>query len=253
MRTNYDVAIAFLTGLALVLTVGVLIGCTTSKPPVALTVLTFNSATGAGWVAESDRDKQRAFLAAQGADVIGLQEVEVGCAHTGGVNTATEILPPGGTWVFGRATYHAGCETGVGLWLRPGFLLLDSWTVDLGYPGDVHPRVALYVRFRMNPQDPYDPVYVAAVTHLSTLPATRTWQIPEMVALPPDILLGDMNAQAEELAPTMAPIGLSLATAFGCIDQVWTRFPFESSVTRGMVPTMGASDHPYAARAVVWL
>jgi endonuclease/exonuclease/phosphatase family metal-dependent hydrolase len=240
------------------------LGCSVSSPSVVATAplsfMTLNVANGyadragvAPFRSEASRAAQAAFIQRHGADVVGIQEVDVNVARSGGGNTAEQIFQGmGGTVLYGKAAdvdpingllapAPTGSTVGVALWVRSGLAVTESWTVPLDYGDNDWPRSTLFAHVVGEGHD-----FIVAVTHLSTQSdAIRTLQSRVSVAFEPDVLLGDFNALADSLAPGLAP--LQLATASSCIDQIWHRPGLD--VQGGLVPTLGVSDHPYAALA----
>lgn len=252
----------------------VLSGCApdaSSPAPAALSLATIkavslNIACGAGWTGPGDRAWQNTFLAGLGADVIGMQEVDVGVARSGGGNTAaqsTATMP--GTIRFAKCasvngqgvlTQGASGAVGVALWARAGLTVVDSWPVPLDYAdqaggGDGWPRCALIAVISDGVRE-----FSVAVTHLTVgenayVRERRRLEVQETAAYGVDILLADTNALGGEIAADMPPIlHLCSNPDFpGCIDQAWSQGP----CTGRLVPTHNASDHPYAAVADVMI
>lgn len=242
-----------------------------ASAPAALSLSTIkavslNIACGAGWTGPGDRAWQNTFLSGLNPDVIGMQEVEVGVARSGGGNTAaqsTATMP--GTVKFakcaavnamGALTPGATGAVGIALWVRAGLTVVDSWPVPLDYAdqvssGDGWPRCALVAIISGEGHD-----FVVAVTHLAVgdnayVRERRRLEVQETAAYGPDLLLADMNALGGEIAADMpAPLHLCSNPEFpGCIDQAWS----QGACTGRLVPTNNASDHPYAAVAEVML
>jgi endonuclease/exonuclease/phosphatase family metal-dependent hydrolase len=233
------------------LLLSVLGGCSAATPP--LRVLSLNIANGfvdatgtAPFRDAGARERQRLFIEAQTPDVVGLQEVDVGCARSGGIDTAAAVLPSGGTLIFTETGNDGvGGRWGNALWLRQGLVVSESWQVPLSYP-DVGgradwPRAAQFAAIVAEDGRKL----MLATTHLTTMDPNRARQLLEAVALVPDVFFGDMNALGPEIAPYVPE--LRLVTSPGSIDQVWIRGKGEG----WLVPTLGASDHPYAACGVV--
>lgn len=250
-----------------------LLGCTSdaasSAPASLLSTIraaSFNLANGAGYTSPAERARQNVFLASLSADVIGLQEVDVGVARSGGGNTAaqaTATMP--GTVVFakcasvnaqGALTVGGTGSVGVALWVRAGLTVVDSWPVALDYADQVDgsdgwPRCALVAIVSGAGRD-----FVVAVVHLLTganayVRERRRLEVQEATAYGVDVLLGDMNALGDEVGADV-PASLHLCSkpdSPGCYDQAWAA----GTCTGRLVPTHNASDHPYAAIAEVTL
>lgn len=234
------------------------------------------------------RAAQAAFLRSQNADVIGLQEVDAGLVRSGGDNTARQIFNDmegastgeGTTLTLrtGTTLYAQACNVdpstgapapgltsasvGVALWVRQGLTVVENWEVPLSYGENDWPRVALFAHVVGEGHD-----FTVGVTHLSTKSVDiRVQEAKEATAFIPDVLLGDFNDLPDHegtdadhatslynnptyrtLREALAP--LKLSTSDGCIDQVWHQPGMK--VSGENVPTLGVSDHPYAAR-MVW-
>lgn len=223
-----------------------------------------NIACGAGYVTAADRAKQNSFLAGLAPDIVGMQEVDVGVARSGGGNTAiqsTATMP--GAVVFakcasvnaqGALTPGGPGAVGVALWVRAGLSIVDSWTVPLDYAdpvdgGDGWPRGALLAIIGGTSGN-----FTVAVAHLvagstAYVRERRRLEIQEATAYGVDVFLVDANALGDEVGADVPP-GLHLCSNPdfpGCIDQAWAR----GTCTGRLAPTHGASDHPYAAVADV--
>ena len=223
------------------------------------TVLTLNIANGFGpeYRTTEARTKQAAFIASQQPDVVALQEVDFGVARSGGGDTGAQALgdlAKHGTLIYGRESYvdaqgRPTYDTDVGqgsvgnsLWISERFKVLEWWIVPLDFTG-IWPRTAIFARVTDGSRE-----VIVATTHLSEGPdnGARNRQLSEILSYPPDLFLGDMNMLTSDM-PVMGDLKpvLQAGASPGCIDQVWARVP----ATGSLVPTMGVSDHPYAARA----
>jgi len=231
------------------------------EPNAPIRAVTLNIANGAGMITAADRARQSAFLAALAPDVVGMQEVEVGVTHSGGGNTAVQS-----TATMGGSVVFAGCasvdaygrlgsgtgQAGVALWVRTGLTIVDSWMVPVDWElsangGDGWPRCTLVAHVVGEGHD-----FTVAVSHLmvGSNADIRRRELQESIAGGVDILLMDANALGDEIARDMAtsPMSLCSGPLFpGCVDQAWTR----DACSGRLVPTHGASDHPYAALAEV--
>lgn len=171
--------------------------------PYVFTAVTHNIRHGARDDGAVDLEGIAAALRSAQADLVGLQEVDVGQFRSGLADQARRLAAAlGMEAVFGPAR-----ERGLGLY---GNALLTRhpvrWWRVIPLPGDLEPRSALIARV----ETPGGPVTVA-VTHLGLSAADRGRQAAALAAalaeLPgPFLLLGDWNAdlEASELAPLRA-------------------------------------------------
>lgn len=197
------------------------------------------------------RSLQTALVTAQNPDVVGFQEVDVGCARSGGGNTAAQVLGPllgAGTLIFGEEQVLPGnCHVGNALWISNTLAVGENWVQQLDYGNaDPIPRVAI----RAHVVAAGGRKLEIATTHLSTdSDATRQMQLEEIVGVPPDVLLGDINMLGDTTA-TKAALGdvLFPAVRAGSIDQIW--WDLRGTGTLIEAYAVGASDHHWAARAV---
>lgn len=200
-----------------------------------ITLVTLNIANGAGRTSLEHRARQAAFLRGLHPDVVALQEVDWGVPRSGGADTAElalGTLVAAGEIIRGPTMALDGGSYGNALWVRDG-LAGDRGVLALASDGTEEPRGAIWARVGS---------HLLVATHLSAYGPhprdLRRQQLEQLAGLRADVVMGDLNARAEEVAPHLAP----LASPGGAVDQIWTR---EGKST--LVPTEGASDHPFAA------
>ncbi len=225
-------------------------------PVVRISFLSLNIACGfsADFRTAAMRAQQAAFIAAQLPDVVALQEVDMGLPRSGGGDTGAQSLgslTSRGALLYGRGSYvdvngspslaATSYSVGNSLWVSSDFQVLEHWNLDLNYL-DPWPRCAIIAHIRGRGQD-----LVVAATHLTSggdgvAVAKRREQMGQILAFGVDVVLGDMNAFGAELEDVS---DIDLVTPGGCVDQVWCSRPSAGV----LVPTLGVSDHPYAAFA----
>lgn len=229
-----------------------LVGCADgAAPPGALRFVSLNTANGfkaddGTYPFRNDlaRAVQRARIAGWAPDVLALQEVDNACPRSGGINTAAAIVPAGGTFLYAHGANDPGdgCDVGNALWLRPGLVVLREWKVQLDWVGNDWPRVAQFAHIQVEDGRQL----LVAATHLSTNKDSREVQLPKIMAVVPDVLLGDFNAYGAEVGPMVKPLLQATSPGFetqDAIDEIWMQ-----RQGRGWVePVLGASDHDYAA------
>jgi len=158
------------------------------------------------------REAIEAVLRRIGADLVGLQEVDVGVRRSGGVDQARHFAAALGLEsAFGPAFPHGG-----GLY---GVALLSRWPVRVAeaipLPAVGEPRVLLVTELA-HPEGPL----TAAVTHFGLDPGERIRQAEVVAArlagIDRLILVGDFNASHSEasLAPLRARL-VDAAVALG--------------------------------------
>lgn len=247
--------------------------------PVRFLSMNIASGAGAQWLTPAMRAQQAAFIAAQNPDIVGMQEVDVGVARSGGGNTAAAavgslaqygtILTVACAHVDGNGNLSAtgNGQVGVGAWVSSAFRVVDYWIVELDFTdksagGDGWPRCSMLVSV----QTPLGHPFVFAVSHLETgdryqqhVTDDRKLEVEETVSDGPDVFLGDMNALGQEIKADLPPQYRLcdpqpdappdyVSAQYGCLDQVWSMQP----CTGDLIPTHEAvTDHPYTALGVV--
>lgn len=174
-------------------------------------IATFNIQHGRGSDGDVDLDRLAAATALLDADILGLQEVDVGVARSHGADLAAIAAGPMAV-VFGPAMALRHGWYGNALAVRG-----DIGEVDLlplpSEEGD-EPRAAIIAR--ASPAD--GPDLTVAVTHLSVRTHVARLQLEAVLALllerrPPLVLLGDLNLTPRLVTPAVAAAGLTLADA----------------------------------------
>lgn len=227
-----------------------------SARPVRLTVLTYNIHRGVGLDGAPDLERIARVIQESGADLVALQEVDVGTRRSAGVDQAAELARLTGMHVaFGEAMPYDGGSYGEAVLSR---LPLEAERVHaLPHSGEREPRCALEVR-----------VVTAAGrlrfvgTHLDhTGDATdRIAQVAELAALfgddLPTVLAGDFNDQpgaqslshlADGWADVLGPIERATFPADAperAIDHLFVRPERRfARVSAGVLDESVASDH----------
>ena len=172
-----------------------------SKP---LRVLCWNIHHGAGLDGKVDLDRLAAVIRAQDPDLVMLQEVDVGCKRSGGVDQPAELSRlTGMRQAFGKAMDFEDGQYGQMILSR--FPLSDPQIHRL--PGEGEPRIA----FSAVAETPIGPVTVASI-HLDFMDEARQLaqaQVASAAVLEfatcPVILAGDFNAGPD--SKTLAVFG----------------------------------------------
>lgn len=175
------------------------------------------------------------LLKAQGADVVGLCELDSCTVRTGGVHQIEDLrsqMSSGWKAFFSKALNFQGGAYGLGIMLSPKYKVLDHYTIHLPKAGGTENRVACVV-------DTKDFVY--AVTHLEhTSEAARIAQVHVLDSVlvarygasdKPVILSGDFNAKPESDViafmqqhwSRLSPVDFTYSTddPHGCIDYIF--------------------------------
>ncbi|MDQ3107098.1 MAG: endonuclease/exonuclease/phosphatase family protein [Actinomycetota bacterium] len=180
-------------------------------------VATFNILHGrrAGAGGAVDLDLLGHSAASLRADVLALQEVDVGVPRSGRADQAAAVGRATGL----RATFAKATRVG-GIGKYGNALLVDGRTEDvevLGLPRTVRSheaRVALLATVRLDGAGPF----TMAATHLSIhrpeVHAQLQAVVAALVARPgPHVLVGDLNLGSDEVATVVEAAGLRLAPA----------------------------------------
>ena len=177
----------------------------------AVRIVTFNiqhARTPAGSV---DTDALAAYCAGLEADVLGLQEVDVGLRRSGRVDQATAVARATGmSAVFGAARR-------VGLWGRYGNVLLvrghmrEPETLALPRTGRHEQRAAVLATVEIGGRR-----LSVAAAHLSVDRSEAATQLEAVVSAlrarpAPRVLLGDLNLRPERAVPALERSGLVVA------------------------------------------
>jgi endonuclease/exonuclease/phosphatase family metal-dependent hydrolase len=186
--------------------------------PRDLVVLSYNVHHCEGDDGRIDLPRVAAVIRESGADLVSLQEVDVGTARSGGVDQAHQLAELAGYphVAFAEAMPLQGGSFGQAVLSR--FPLEDRVTHPLPAIGGAEPRVALIVQLRV-PEIANTVRFVA--THLDHLDdaTNRSLQIKALAAALVQlgdsavIVAGDLNCEFE--ANEMAP----LAAAFLCVSR----------------------------------
>lgn len=214
-----------------------------------LTLFALNQAQGAGpqWRTSEVLEAQRELIAANDPDVIMLSEVEE--AHitltTVGKGSAESVVPPGGRLFYGWEGTRVGFRVGNAVWIGPRVTFEREWVLSLPHAEGTWARNAIVIEIRWQGQ-----LRRLVGTHLEAGGGGgalwRKAQAEAIGAAAPSIIFGDMNMEYAEMHPYV--VGMVPVTAWHVIDAIWAR---DYDAWNGeIVDTHGASDHPFAARAV---
>ncbi|HVS17211.1 MAG TPA: endonuclease/exonuclease/phosphatase family protein [Planctomycetota bacterium] len=227
-----------------------------SPGPARVTVLTYNVHRGVGLDGATDLERIAGVVRASGADLVALQEVDVGTRRSAGVDQASELGRLTGLHVaFGEAMAHDGGSYGEAV--------LSRWPVrrtrvhPLPHSGGREPRCALEVVV----ETPAGPLRFVG-THLDHTrdPVDRIAQVGALDALfadeMPTVLAGDFNDQpgaeslsrlADRWADVLGPIDRATYPADAperAIDHVFVRPTARfTRVSAGVLDEPVASDH----------
>ncbi|WP_020671937.1 endonuclease/exonuclease/phosphatase family protein [Amycolatopsis nigrescens] len=240
----------------------------TAATPSALRVLSYNIHAGIGADAKLDLARTARVITDSGADVVGLQEVDVHwSARSGYADQAAELAALTGMRVYFAPIYRLEPESGhteprqYGVALLSRYPILAGWNHQLTRLSTVDPNpvpapapgfAEVLLRVPGGPLRAY-------VTHLDFRPdpAIRQVQVGETVHILDrhrgrQVLFGDFNA--EPSAPELAPL-------FGRLPDAWPypsgglTYPAQAPVKRidyvtsslvarsAQVPVTPASDH----------
>lgn len=185
-----------------------------------------------------------------GADVLGLQEVDVGLPRSGGRDLARIVADATGLAVaFGAATTFGAGEYGNALLVRGSITAVE--VVPLPSPRRHEPRSVLVASVDLAG----GPSLTVAVTHLSYDREEAVAQLPLAIdALAgragPRILLGDLNLETAQVAPVITAAGLYLVRAGGATFSArWPRRRIDHMALAGLssgaasTPRLPVSDH----------
>lgn len=174
-------------------------------------IVTFNVQHGRRPDGVVDTSVLAEYCAGLHADVLALQEVDVGSRRSGRVDQAAVVAEAAAmTGVFGRA-----CRVGVrgaygnALLVKGG--VSDVEEVPLPRVAGHEPRAAIIARAHLSPGQ-----LSVAVTHLSVTAPESSDQLQVVLqalsARPlPRVLMGDLNLAAADVAEAVAAAGMSLA------------------------------------------
>jgi endonuclease/exonuclease/phosphatase family metal-dependent hydrolase len=190
---------------------------------VRLRVAAYNIRHGAGMDDRLDLDRTAKAIAALDADVIGLQEVDLGVARSGGVNQPRELGRRLGMHpAFGSFMDYGGGRYGLAVLSR--WPLVDVRAVRL--PDGNEPRVALLVEVRL----PSGETLTVVNVHLDWVEddgfrfAQGQALANELAGLSgPYVLLGDFND-----VPSSRTLALFLASARAAEKPVEARFTWDA-------------------------
>lgn len=199
-----------------------------------LTVVSYNVGTFSKYGYDSTADVAE-MLISEGADVVGLCELDSCTTRTGRTNQIEELrklMPQGWQAFFSKAMNFQGGAYGIGILLSPEYKALNSYTIELPKAGGPEDRVACVVETR-------DFVYV--VTHLDH--SSEDARLAQAVVLnsalvykykdskKPVILCGDFNASPDSREITfmsynwkrISPLDLTFSTEKPeeCIDYIF--------------------------------
>ena len=194
--------------------------------PVEVTLLTYNIHHGRGADGVIDLERQAAVILATGADLVALQEVDVGTGRAGGVDQATELARLTGMHhAFAEAMPYDGGSYGEALLSRWPLDAAATWPLPAS-PGH-EPRAAVVAR--VTPPGHAGPLRVVG-THLDHTAddADRLAQVTALLghlarATPadlPTVLLGDLNARPDS-APMARLLGAGWTPADGALGPTY--------------------------------
>ncbi|MEO7836360.1 MAG: endonuclease/exonuclease/phosphatase family protein [Acidimicrobiales bacterium] len=173
-------------------------------------IVSFNVQHGRGADAGVHTSALARYCAGLAADVLGLQEVDVGARRSGSVDQAALVAQATGmTHVFGRAS-RVGARGAYGNALLVRGRVTDVDVISLPRIARHEPRAAVLARAELA-----DGELSVAVTHLSVDPVESRRQLDAVLgalaARPlPRVLLGDLNLTADDVSGVIAGAGLSL-------------------------------------------
>ena len=173
-------------------------------------IVTFNVQHGRSVAGPVDNDLLARCCAGLGADVLGLQEVDVGVRRSGGVDQAALVAGETGlTAVFGRAS-RVGWRGSYGNALLVRGAVWDVEVLPLPRLGRRERRAAILARVAVGGRD-----VSVAVTHLSVDDVESTIQLDALVAALsrrplPRVLLGDLNRAAVACSAVLEAAGMCL-------------------------------------------
>lgn len=190
--------------------------CTT---PPDLVVVAYNIKHGRGMDGVVDLERAARVLEAQDPDVVTLQEVDLGCGRSGGVNQAAWLGKRlGMTPVFGPFMDYDGGQYGMAVLSRLPVVASQNHPL----PPGPEPRTALAVRVHL----PDGGEAVVVGVHLYRTEEERLAQAGAMLAAldpnTPTILAGDFNSRPD--SPVMALV----AETFHDVDKGSDRLTFDS-------------------------
>jgi len=183
----------WLPALSLLLLVTGACRSTPEVPPAPLRVMSYNIKHGLGNDGALDLARTAAVIAAARPDVVALQEVDRGCARSGGVDQAAWLGDElGMEHRFDAFMEYDGGEYGMAVLSRLPVISSESFRL----PDGAEPRTALAVRVRLD--DGHELVVVGI--HLYATRAERLCQarrLAEFLAreTAPVILAGDFNSE----------------------------------------------------------
>ena len=163
--------------------------------PLRIRIATFNIRHGLGLDGRVDLERTAASVLATGADLIALQELDVGLARSGEVDQPAEIARLTGLEMHFRATLHL--EPGAYGIAVAARLPLEAGFEPLPRAGSEEPRGAIVVRLEG---------LTVIATHLSTDRRARRRQVRALAALAtarpgPVVVTGDLNSSRWGLGP----------------------------------------------------
>jgi len=174
-------------------------------------IMTFNIQHGRRSDGRIDTELLATYVAGCRPDVVGLQEVDVGVARSGGVDQAATVARAGGfRMVFGPAC-RQGIRGRYGNALLARGEITDVETMPLPRRGRNERRAGLLATVLVDGHR-----LSVAVTHLSVdaaeVPGQLAAVVEALAARPlPRVLIGDLNLQAVAVAAGLTGRGLALA------------------------------------------
>lgn len=174
-------------------------------------IVTFNIQHGLSAGGSVDTAALAAYCAGMAADVLGLQEVDVGCRRSGAVNQAEEVARGSAMSVFFGRACRVGLRGAYGNALLVRGRLGDLEELALPRVGRNEQRAAVVGRASMAGVD-----LSVAVTHLSVHRGESRRQLRVVLAAladrpSPRVLLGDLNLSAADVKEEVALAGMDLA------------------------------------------
>jgi endonuclease/exonuclease/phosphatase family metal-dependent hydrolase len=182
--------------------------------PPRVRVLAYNVRHGAGLDGRIDLARAAAVIRAARPDVVCLQEVDAGCARTGGVDQARALgALCGMESVFGPFMDYDGGRYGMAVLARRPILASEN----LRLPPGAEPRSALAVRVRVGAGRGAEELVVVGI-HLYRTEAERLAQARELARRladerAPVVLAGDFNS--EPGSPVLAELVAAGWTVLG--------------------------------------
>lgn len=223
---HLDSSVSRVLSLALLLgtMLGTMLGCGAQAPERSsphLRVMSYNVKHGRGMDDRVDLERTAAVIRRVGPDIVALQEIDVGCGRSGGIDEARRLGELCGMdSAFGRFMEYDGGEYGMALLSRHEILEV----VNVNLPPGSEPRTSLVARIRLTESG--SEVVVAGI-HFYRTEEQRLAQARALVShlqneTSPVILVGDFNAEPDD------PVMRFLEETFTNVPKGADRFTYPS-------------------------